>query len=567
MTDIGLYNSLLQEYLLRLEALHELDEEEVRQIITPMCRVLRVGRIRLDFYENADREAARQGRQVVLFTEEDPQILKPLSMREVTGGDNIVIYHFYSRQNSEPWDAEDLERIRLVQKMLHALTGRSRLQGLLEHRTYTDPQLHTKNLAFVMRRFGRLIGRREIYSFGACFFNLKRFSLVNERLGRKDGTDVMTRYILMLESKLEEPGAVGRVGGDNFIVVFKKEQLDMVRTHLRGQAVKYREAGGERVMISAVAGFYMMDPEDDLRSPEDIMDRISVAFGTAKMSPDTDEVFYSETLKGRQIEMKRIEGLFPEAVENNEFKVYYQPKVNLENYELGGAEALCRWYRGSEVIPPVAFIPVLEHSTNVCVLDFYMLEHVCRDIRRWLDSGREPVRVSVNFSRRHLGDMDLVDHILEIIDRYEIPHGYIEIELTETTSDVEFNDLKRVVGMLQKEGILTSVDDFGTGYSSLNLIREVPWNVLKIDKMFLPHIEQTETSVESIMLRYVIAMAQEMGLECIVEGVETPEQLKVLLDNKCFMAQGFYFDRPLPVAEFETRLDHRKDYYCAEGKR
>ena len=126
MTDIGLYNSLL-----RLEALHELDEEEVRQIITPMCRVLRVGRIRLDFYENADREAARQGRQVVLFTEEDPQILKPLSMREVTGGDNIVIYHFYSRQNSEPWDAEDLERIRLVQKMLHALTGRSRLQGLL----------------------------------------------------------------------------------------------------------------------------------------------------------------------------------------------------------------------------------------------------------------------------------------------------------------------------------------------------------------------------------------------------------------------------------------------------
>ncbi len=567
MGDINQYNTGLQEYLLRLAALHELEEEEVRQIVTPMCRILRIGRIRLDFYEDADREAARQGRQVVLFTEENPQILKPLTMREVTGGDNIVIYHFYGRQGTEPWDAEDLERIRLVQKMLHCLTGRARLEGLLEHRTYTDPQLHVKNLAYVMRRLGKLISRHEIYSFGACFFNLKRFSLVNERLGRKDGTDVMTRYILMLESKLEEPGGVGRVGGDNFVVVFKKEQLDMVRTHLRGQAVKYREAGGERVLISAVAGFYMMDPVDDLRTPDDIMDRISVAFGTAKQSADTDEVFYTETLKGRQIEMKRIESQFPEAMDNNEFKVYYQPKVNLQNYELAGAEALCRWIRDGEVIPPVAFIPILEQSTNVCLLDFYMLEHVCRDMRRWLDSGREPVRVSVNFSRRHLGDMDLVAHILEIIDRYEIPHGYIEIELTETTSDVEFNDLKRVVGMLQKEGIITSVDDFGTGYSSLNLIREVPWNVLKIDKMFLPGMTETGSDVESIMLRHVVAMAQEMGLECIVEGVETAEQMKILKDNRCYMVQGFYFDRPLPVAEFEARLDHRKDYYCAEGKR
>ncbi len=567
MIDIDQYNILLQEYLMRLAALRELDEEEVRQIVTPMCRVLRIGRIRLDFYENAEREAARQGRQVVLYTADNPQILKPVVIREVTGGDNIVIYHFHGLQNSESWDAEDLERIRLVQKMLHSLTGRARLEGLLEHRTFTDPQLHVKNLAFVMRRLGRLIGRHDIYSFGACFFNLKRFSLVNERLGRKDGTDVMTRYIMMLEGKLEEPGAVGRVGGDNFIVVFKKEQLEMVRTHLRGQAVMYREAGGERVMISAVAGFYMMDPADDLRSPDDIMDRITVAFGTAKLSPDTDEVFYTETLKGRQIEMKRIEALFPEALENNEFKVYYQPKVNVKTFELEGAEALCRWYRDKEVIPPMAFIPVLEQSTNVCVLDFHMLERVCRDIRRWLDSGREPVRVSVNFSRRHLGDMDLVSHILEIIDRYEIPHGYIEIELTETTSDVEFNDLKRLVGNLQKEGILTSVDDFGTGYSSLNLIRQVPWNVLKIDRMFLPRTSEEENSAESIMLRHVIAMAQEMGLECIVEGVETAEQLKILTDNQCYLVQGFYFDKPLPVAEFEQRLDHRKDCYCEKGKK
>jgi len=134
-----------------------------------------------------------------------------------------------------------------------------------------------------------------------------------------------------------------------------------------------------------------------------------------------------------------------------------------------------------------------------------------------------------------------------------VPHSCIEIELTETTTDVAFADLKRIVTGLQSEGIFASVDDFGIGYSSLNLIRELPWNVLKVDRSLVP-LDDDDTSVNSIMFRYVISMVNELGIECIVEGVETAKQLALLQKNNCLYAQGFLFDRPLPVREFEQRM-------------
>ena len=149
---------------------------------------------------------------------------------------------------------------------------------------------------------------------------------------------------------------------------------------------------------------------------------------------------------------------------------------------------------------------------------------------------------------------NLVDNLLTIIDRHNIPHSCIEIELTETTTDVQFSDIKRVVNGLQSVGIFTSVDDFGMGYSSLNLIRELPWNVLKVDKSFLPTEEDDYNSVNSIMFRNVIAMVNELGIECIVEGVETERQLEILRNNNCSYAQGFLFDRPLKVEDFEQRM-------------
>lgn len=213
-----------------------------------------------------------------------------------------------------------------------------------------------------------------------------------------------------------------------------------------------------------------------------------------------------------------------DAIANEEFVVYYQPKVHLQKYTITGAEALCRWIHDGEMMPLAQFIPILEQNKAICTLDFYMLEHICRDMRQWLDECRELVKVSVNLSRRHMGDPELLNHIISIIDKYEVPHQYIEIELTETTTDVDFYDLKAIVFGLQKQKISTLVDDFGVGYSSLNLIKKLPWNVIKIDKSFLEHDENNLSNY--IMLKQVIIMAQD-----------------------------FYFDKPLPKEEFLKRIE------------
>ncbi len=243
---------------------------------------------------------------------------------------------------------------------------------------------------------------------------------------------------------------------------------------------------------------------------------------------------------------------FKSALKNEEFRVFYQPKVSLHNYQLAGAEALCRWFHNGVIIPPDSFIPALETGTDICELDFYMLEHVCRDIRKWLEEGRKCVKVSVNLSRKHKVDRNLIRKIIGIIDAYGIPHSLIEIELVESMSDMNFESLREIVFGLKRYGISMSVDDFGTGFSSMNLIRDLPWNILKIDKRFVP--QDTSDKKQYIMIKHLISMAQDLGLDCIVEGIETLEQVKILKEYNCFLAQGNFFDRPLSSRDFEKRL-------------
>ena len=350
--------------------------------------------------------------------------------------------------------------------------------------------------------------------------------------------------------------------------IFAVGKLGEVLEALAGIPVVYDVNTGSRVTISASAGVFVIPEGFEYYEPGQIMDIILTASQTARSGEYGNVVYYNMNLKESRERIMQLERLFPEALRGEEFQVYYQPKIDIETGELAGAEALCRWLRNGEVVPPVEFIPYLEQSLDLRrkLVDLRLpfpgrkavillpRRAVCADIRRWLDEGRPVVRISVNLSRRHMHDPDLYQHIVEIVDRHNVPHKYVEIELTETTTDVEFTDLKRVVQDLQRVGIYTSVDDFGIGYSSLNLIKEIPWNVLKVDKSFLPVLNEDDGSVRSIMFKYVIAMAKALGLECVAEGVESKCQVDLLRQYHCDIAQGFYFDKPMPIRAFEERL-------------
>lgn len=550
--DIIAYSQALDEFLMRMEKVPSHKHKDIPAALDPLCKLLRVAAVKVRLVEPPQKPSAKpycEEAEIYRAAESDES--RSLCFNETTGDGGRATYTFEQYVGGEDWTEEEKSRIAVISKMLFVFHGRIRVMHIAEHLTYHDSGLGFYNLNFFMRTVGELIHAGKIGSYTACYFNLKSFSYVNRLLGRDNATVVMVEYIKRLEALFGEGGGlVARIGGDNWAAIFRKEKLDAVREHLRGTGIVYDEERGEKVRISSTAGFYII-PEEGVNAPTDIMDNISVALNIARMTKESS-AFYNEDMAHSIRETKEIEDIFPDAVKNEEFEVYYQPKVSLKSYRLAGAEALCRWFHNGEMVMPYKFIPVLEQTRAITVLDFYMLEQVCRDIRQWLDEGRPVVKVSVNFSRRHLGDMNLLQHILDIVDRYSVPHKYIEIELTETTTDVDFRDLREIVTGLQAEGISTSVDDFGMGYSSLNLIRGLPWNVLKIDKSFL---DEDQKNNSAVMLKHVISMAQEIGLECIVEGVETAEQVKRLKDNNCFLAQGFYFDRPLPKKVYEERLD------------
>lgn len=553
--DIAAYSKAFDKFIINMEKLHDMNDPGLIDAISELCSILHIGKISIMVYESVSMEQLDKGTEKIVFDlgEFDPEHC--LRLRESIGNGNVVWYSFFQTIDSDDWTEDEKHRIVVFEKAFFSFNGRSRVMSMIDNLTYYDADIGIPNLHYFIKTADQLITSGQISDFGSCYFNLKRFSIINQHIGRQKATDVMKIFIKQLSDKLNEKEIVCRVSGDNFIALFEKEHVNIVNEHLGGIGITYDTDKNQRVFVSAYAGYYMIP--DNCHSSDEIIDNLGIAINTARNVMKVNSIFFDEKLKDSRNEVKMIENEFIDAIEKDEFQVFYQPKVNLKNYTICGAEALCRWIRNGEIILPYRFIPALEQSKSICTLDFYVLERTCRDIRRWLDEGRPVVKVSVNLSRRHLGDMDLLEHIISSIDKYNVPHEYIEIELTETTTDVDFGDLKKIVVGLREAGISTAVDDFGIGYSSLNLIKELPWNVLKIDKIFLPDENDSNTQKYS-MLKHIIALVQDIGLKCIVEGVETAEHVRLLKENNCFLAQGFYFDKPLPVSDFEKRLDELK---------
>lgn len=550
--DYKAYSRLLNEFIIEGEKIEQYRGPAFNKILEPICKFLRISRISSAVFDSTCDSAIIKSAPHIYYDDGNADSTRVLKFTENNVRACKANYSFMQSKSGQDWSEEEVQQIEAFEKLIYTFCDRSYASTIAKDLSMFDNDLMVYPLTFFLATVKNLIRQGRIGEFGGVYFNIKHFSSINDRFGRDCATNIMKQFIHGIQEKILYEECICRVGGDNFVVLFKKDNLNIIKNYLSGMPITFND--GETVTVTTTAGYYMIPEATE--SATDVMDRISTAYQLAKIVYKRPFLFYDDEIMQHQTHVKEIEMMFPSAIENEEFKVFYQPKTQLNNYQLAGAEALCRWFRNGKVISPGEFIPVLEGSKAICTLDFYMLDHVCRDIRRWLDEGREAVKVSVNLSRLHLGDEDLLESILRIIDKYKVPHHFIEIELTETTTDVDYKELKKIVYGLREQDISTSVDDFGVGYSSLNLIREMPWNVLKIDKSFLPTQEEENNDPSKVkMLRHIITMSQDLGLECIVEGVETAEQVKLLKDCKCYLAQGFYFDRPLPVKEFEQKLE------------
>ncbi|MCI5751795.1 MAG: GGDEF domain-containing phosphodiesterase [Oscillospiraceae bacterium] len=462
------------------------------------------------------------------------------------------------------WSDEEKSMVGLIAKSCFIVCGRARVMGLMEKSMYIDRMTGVDNTDGFMRYGGMLAAMRRLQEYTAAYINIKNFKYVNKVFGSRQGDVLLRIFSQAMSAFVGDDGKFARLGGDNFILLIKKDRSNELMGFIDSLSFEMGEGVTKQpYSLKLRMGIYEAAEGDTM---SDIMNKSSVAYNAAKMDERKDIVYFSPMLMEAALHKKEISTLFPKALENGEFVVYYQPKVRLTDNKLCGCEALCRWIRNGRIVPPMEFIPILENEGTICRLDFYVFESVCADIRRWLDIGIEPVKVSVNFSKRHLHDLRLADRILDIIKKYGIESRYVEVELTEMTSAEDLSAMRIFVDKMKENGVGTSIDDFGTGYSSLNLLKDLDVDVIKLDKSFFTNINEavSDASTDKIVVKNIVNMVNELNMEAISEGVETHAQADFLRETHCSMAQGFLFDRPLPKEEFEKRLSDG-DFYIHKG--
>lgn len=467
-----------------------------------------------------------------------------------TGEGGLVELAFYMGSGYTPWTEEEKKDLEAMLNVMFFHCGRYRLIQVVEQSVLTDASTGMLNSQGYLKQASALFKKHDATEYNSYYINLKRFSLVNKKFGTGEADAILRRYAVRLREFANEDECVGRLGGDNFVALIKRERTEEFLQFLAG--VKLYGKIGEResaIVVSAVAGIWEID--DQLHACDQMISKSGIAMNIAKNVTKQPYLYVSKELDERVENEKKILNDFSKALKNKEFQVYYQPKVETDTYTIVGAEALVRWYKKDVLISPKDFIPVIERDGSICNLDFYMLECVCEDIARWLTQGIEPVRVSVNFSRKHLSNPEFANKIIQVLQKYHVDNRYIEVEVTETMDEEEQGLLALFMEKMREHQITVSIDDFGTGYSSLNVLRTFPVEVLKIDKSF---IDNNQTENDTIVLSNIIHMAKQMNMDVVSEGVENWEQVELLHDMECNIVQGFLFDKPMPKEAFEQKM-------------
>ncbi|MCM1529516.1 MAG: bifunctional diguanylate cyclase/phosphodiesterase [Alistipes sp.] len=417
----------------------------------------------------------------------------------------------------------------------------------MAERRILDSFTSDKDPGIFARRIQRMMDRNPEREIAYIQFDVERFKLINDAYGEKAG-DRLLKYLkdsLTVICSDEQPFA--RLTADVFMVVIpfdeESEIIDFI--HNLEDNIGRSYDGMEFRLIWGVCIV-----EDRTLQTRTHGDNATLARQSIKGNALNNIGFYNGKLKHDLYHQHYIEDDMTNAMLNNEFVMYLQPKCDISSGEIIGAEALARWmhpYKG--LIPPDQFVPIFEKNGFILKLDQLMWEKACRQIRLWIDEGIEPVPISVNISREYLNSFDVVGKFNELVEKYCIPVKLLEAEITESCDADNTSD---VVRKMKNCGFTMLMDDFGSGFSSLNMLKTTPFDVLKIDRGFLSEFMESERGRK--IIAHTISMSRDIGLNIIAEGVETDAQAQFLKNCGCDTAQGFYYSKPIPVEEFDRQL-------------
>ena len=433
---------------------------------------------------------------------------------------------------------------------IYIVISNNKKQKQLFEYAYIDPITKKGNIYYFRKKGQEMLDKEKSKENQYLLvLDINKFKMINKAYGYKTGDTILNGIGEELEKTLGKQSLICRYSNDYFAVLFEytEDIRKIVNTLVKN--IENLKIDSNVYNLSVNMGIYKLTDADTNISVA--MDKAIIAHSASKGDVFDKFHIYDEKMEKELEKESKIEQEMYQALMNKEFKVYYQPKVYVQDEKLYGAEALVRWEHNGKMVPPSEFVPLFEKNKFILKLDVYVFEQVCSDMKKWKEKyGKEPV-ISVNVSREHFLDEHFLEKYMLIATKNGINTNKIDLEITESATVEAGIDIIEIMYKMKKLEFLISIDDFGTGYSSLSTLQDMPADILKIDKSFVDRIGKNEKN----MIDYILTMAKELKLTTIAEGVETKEQRDYLLEKECDIIQGYYYAKPMPEEEFEEYME------------
>jgi diguanylate cyclase (GGDEF)-like protein/PAS domain S-box-containing protein len=435
---------------------------------------------------------------------------------------------------------EDISNRKRAEEKIQYLATHDGLTGLPNRAMFTELLSLATETA---RRYKR--------TFAVLFVDLDRFKVINDTLGHEAGDVLLREISARLKDCVRASDVVARLGGDEFVVLLQEvsgeTQVGSIARNILSAVMKPVVILGHECRVTASIGV-CMHPEEG-QDDQALMKHADMAMYLAKEEGKNNYQFYTQDMKAHSIERLTLETNLRRALENQEFSLHYQAKVNFRSGEITGVEALLRWQTpelGS--VAPGQFIPLAEETGLIVPIGKWVLREACNQNMRWQREGLPPIRMSVNLSMRQMSDDDLIEEIETVLADTAMPPYLLELEVTESTIMQNSERAVMVLTAIKALGVRLAIDDFGTGYSSLAHLKRFPIDTLKVDRSFIREVPKD--AEDRAITEAIIAMGKTLSLTVVAEGVETPEQQEFLRQRSCDEMQGFYFSTPATPEEF-----------------
>ncbi len=399
--------------------------------------------------------------------------------------------------------------------------------------------------------------QRSQQKYAVCSLDIDKFKLINKMFGYDMGNDILKKISDVIRDFIDSQENFSRLGEDKFSAFLHYNTIGELHIKFRKLIALFEEMKEEYfpdVKITIVVGVTLVDSALPLNI---LLDQAASARKSVKGSLKSSFSYYNSDLDLQLQKEMEIEEQIPHAIAHNEFVAYLQPKFDIKTETICGAEALVRWVTPEKMIFPDTFIPLFEKNGFITTLDFIIYNQVMQYIRNSLDQGLPVFPISVNVSRNHMTNQNFADEFMKLVDKYNVPKKYLELEITESVFVEDKHALQKFIDKIKEKDLRVSIDDFGTAYSSLQSLTDIHADILKIDKGFLDNIDFTYTNginKDKILVKNIIALAKEMEFHVICEGIETKEQVEFLREVGCEHGQGYIFAKPMPIKEYDEKF-------------